>query len=119
MSEQVEAPTPGTPASPAAGPVANHEPILTALAQVRDPEIGVNVVDLGLVYAVRTRGDEVDVEMTLTSPSCPAGPQILRDAVNAIERLEGVRKAHVKLVLDPPWTPDRMSEAARDELGIF
>jgi metal-sulfur cluster biosynthetic enzyme len=57
--------------------------------------------------------------MTLTTPACPAGPEILRNAVGALEALEGVSKANVKLVMSPPWTPDRMSDAARDELGIF
>ncbi len=102
-------------------PVAGYsqEQILEALKAVKDPEIGVNVVDLGLVYTVAVRGAEVDVEMTLTSPACPAGPQILRDAVAAIEVLEGVEKANVKLVMSPAWSPDRMSDDARDELGMF
>ena len=57
--------------------------------------------------------------MTLTSPACPAGPQILRDASTALMALPGVSKANVKLVMTPPWTPERMSDEARDELGIF
>ena len=57
--------------------------------------------------------------MTLTTPACPAGPQILGDATKAIEALQGVSKANVKLVMTPPWSPDRMSEDARDELGMF
>ena len=97
----------------------DQDAILAALRTVRDPEIGINVVDLGLVYTVQTRAGEVDVEMTLTSPACPAGPQILRDAVAALERLQGVDRANVRLVLTPPWSPDRMSDEARDELGIF
>ena len=86
---------------------------------VKDPELNVNIVDLGLVYTIQAKEDEVDVEMTLTSPACPAGPEILRNAVAAIETLEGVSKANVKLVMSPPWSPDRMTDAARDELGIF
>ena len=97
----------------------DQETLLTALRTVKDPELNVNIVDLGLVYTVGTNEDQVDVEMTLTSPACPAGPQILRDAVTALEKLEGVAKANVKLVMNPPWTPERMSDAARDELGIF
>lgn len=108
-------PTPETPAAPAP----NQEAILEALRTVKDPELGINIVDLGLVYTVQSRGPEVDVEMTLTSPACPAGPEILRGAVAAIERLDGVSQANVRLVLSPPWSPDRMSDAARDELGIF
>ena len=96
-----------------------QDAIVDALRGVVDPELHVNIVDLGLVYTVQTRDDEVDVEMTLTTPACPAGPEILRNAVTALEGLEGVSKANVKLVMSPPWSPDRMSDAARDELGIF
>ena len=96
-----------------------QETILEALRTVKDPELGVNIVDLGLVYTVQSKEDAVDVEMTLTSPACPAGPQILRDAVSALEGVEGVSKANVRLVMNPPWSQDRMSDAARDELGIF
>jgi metal-sulfur cluster biosynthetic enzyme len=97
----------------------DQDAILEALRTVKDPELNLNVVDLGLVYTVQTHDAEIDVEMTLTSPACPAGPEILRNAVAALEKLEGVSKANVKLVMSPPWTPDRMSDAARDELGIF
>ena len=97
----------------------DQETILEALRTVKDPELNLNVVDLGLVYTVQTHDEQVDVEMTLTSPACPAGPEILRNAVAALEKLDGVAKANVRLVMSPPWTPDRMSDAARDELGIF
>ena len=98
----------------------DQEVVLSALKTVLDPELNVNIVDLGLVYTVQTKEDSVvDVEMTLTSPACPAGPQILRDAVGAIEKIEGVTKANVRLVMNPPWSQDRMTDAARDELGIF
>lgn len=96
-----------------------QEAIVDALRTVIDPELNVNIVDLGLIYTVQSREEEVDVEMTLTTPACPAGPEILRSAVTAIEKLEGVTKANVKLVMSPPWSPDRMTEAARDELGMF
>ena len=97
----------------------DQDSILDALRTVKDPELNVNVVDLGLVYTIQAKDDQVDVEMTLTSPACPAGPEILRNAVAAIETIEGVSKANVKLVMSPPWSPDRMTDAARDELGIF
>lgn len=97
----------------------DQDAILTALRTVKDPELNVNIVDLGLVYTVQSQEDVVDVEMTLTSPACPAGPEILRNAVTAIELLEGVTKANVKLVMSPPWSPERMSDDARDALGIF
>jgi metal-sulfur cluster biosynthetic enzyme len=97
----------------------DHDQVLQALRTVKDPELGVNVVDLGLVYTVETQESEVNIEMTLTTPACPAGPQILQDATTALQKLEGVEKANVKLVMSPPWTPDRMTEAARDQLGMF
>lgn len=97
----------------------DQDAILSALRTVKDPELNVNVVDLGLVYTVQARETEIDVEMTLTTPACPAGPEILRNAVAALEKIEGVSKANVKLVMSPPWSPDRMSDEARDELGIF
>ena len=98
---------------------ASQESLIEALKKVIDPELNVNLVDLGLIYTIQTREEEVDVEMTLTSPACPAGPQMLRDAVNALEKVEGVTKANVRLVLNPPWSPDRMTDDARDALGIF
>jgi metal-sulfur cluster biosynthetic enzyme len=97
----------------------DQDAILNALRTVKDPELNINVIDLGLVYTIQSRENEIDVEMTLTTPACPAGPEILRNAVKALEGLEGVTKANVKLVMSPPWSPDRMSDAARDELGIF
>ena len=99
--------------------MADQEAILNALRTVKDPELNINVVDLGLVYTIQTHEDQIDVEMTLTSPACPAGPEILRNAVGALESLDGVSKANVRLVMSPPWSPDKMSDAARDELGIF
>lgn len=96
-----------------------HETLVNALKTVIDPELHVNVVDLGLVYSVQSRGSEIDVEMTLTTPACPAGPEILRNSVKALEKVEGVTKANVKLVMNPPWSPARMTDDARDILGIF
>jgi len=96
-----------------------QDQIVSALKTVMDPELNVNIVDLGLIYTIQNRATEVDVEMTLTTPACPAGPEILRNAVAAIESIEGVDKANVKLVMSPPWSPDRMTEEARDELGMF
>jgi metal-sulfur cluster biosynthetic enzyme len=97
----------------------DQDAILLALKAVKDPEIGVNIVDLGLIYTVATREGEVDIEMTLTTPACPAGPQILREATETVETLPGVAKANIKLVMSPPWSTDRMSDEARDELGMF
>lgn len=97
----------------------DQETLLSALRTVKDPELNVNVIDLGLVYSIQTHDDHVDVEMTLTSPACPAGPEILQNAVRALESVPGIAKANVRLVMSPPWSPDKMSDAARDQLGFF
>lgn len=93
--------------------------LLDALKEVIDPELMVNIVDLGLIYDVTAEDTTVKVDMTLTSPSCPAGPQIIQQSKMALERLEGVEKAEIRLVMSPPWSPDRMTDEARDQLGIF
>lgn len=96
--------------------------LIDALKEVIDPELMVNIVDLGLVYDVippEEEGGEAKVSMTLTSPACPAGPQIMQNAKSAVERVEGVSACEVTLTMDPPWSPERMTEDARDQLGIF
>lgn len=97
----------------------DQEALVSALKKVMDPELNINVIDLGLVYSIETHDDQVDVEMTFTTPACPAGPQILRNAVSALEGVEGISKANVRLVMSPPWSPDRMTDEARDELGFY
>ena len=94
------------------------ETIRKALRGVKDPELGLNIVDIGLVYdcAVSEEGD-VKVKMTLTSPGCPSGAEILQDAKMVLEDLEGVRNVEVELVWEPYWTPDRMDPRVRAFLG--
>ena len=99
--------------------MADEVALLEALKQVIDPELMINIVDLGLVYSIDQEDDKVKVEMTLTSPACPAGPQLVQQSKLAIEKVEGVKEAEIKLVLSPPWSPDRMTDEARDQLGIF
>jgi metal-sulfur cluster biosynthetic enzyme len=101
-----------------------EESVYAALRQVQDPELMVNIVDLGLVYEVRVSelGEgraKIAVKMTMTSPACPAGPQLIHETRDAILDLAGVDDAEVEMVMSPPWTPDRMTEEARDELGMF
>jgi metal-sulfur cluster biosynthetic enzyme len=101
-----------------------EDTIREALMQVVDPELFVNIIDLGLVYEVKINEREdgksdVGIEMTMTSPACPAGPQLLAQSENAVKRLEGVGEVDVRLVMTPPWTPDRMTDDGRDQLGIF
>ena len=104
-------------------PIAEDK-VREALKQVIDPELFVNVVDLGLIYDIRISETEegksdVQVDMTMTSPACPAGPQLLGQSKEFVGKLEDVAEVDVRLVMDPPWTPDRMTEDARDQLGIF
>ncbi len=88
-----------------------------ALHQVIDPELGLDVVELGLVYRVDIDGPIVTVDLTMTTPACPLGEQIVRDAEERLREIEGVSRAEVRLVWDPPWGPERMSPAARAALG--
>ncbi|MCA9215904.1 MAG: metal-sulfur cluster assembly factor [Planctomycetales bacterium] len=94
------------------------------LKKVIDPELFVNIVDLGLIYLIDLKeADEgkfdVSIDMTMTSPACPAGPQLIANSKNIVGQLEEVNEVEVKIVMDPPWTPDKMTEDAKDQLGIF
>jgi metal-sulfur cluster biosynthetic enzyme len=101
----------------------SEDGVREALKQVIDPELFVNIVDLGLIYLVdlQEAGEKTDVkiEMTMTSPACPAGPQLISQTKSVLGGMEGVGAVDVKVVMVPPWTPDRMTEDARDQLGIF
>ena len=100
-----------------------EESVYEALRHVQDPELLVNVVDLGLIYTIVVEEVEgksnLKIDMTMTTPACPYAPELLDDVQQALESLADVGKVEVRLVLNPPWTPDRMTEDARDELGIF
>jgi metal-sulfur cluster biosynthetic enzyme len=101
----------------------SEDAVREALKQVVDPELFVNIVDLGLIYLVDLQEvdgkTDVKIEMTMTSPACPAGPQLVSQTKTAVGALQGVNSVDVKVVMIPPWTPDRMTEDARDQLGIF
>ena len=102
-----------------------EDTVREVLKEVKDPELFVNIVDLGLIYGVTigpaasdaTKHD-VSIDMTMTSPACPAGPQLIADTKRAVSQRPDVASVEVRIVMDPPWTPDRMTEAARDQLGI-
>lgn len=94
-----------------------HGKIRDALRAVADPELGVNIVDLGLVYDIEVEDGQALVTMTLTSPGCPAGEQILAGARAKAESVEGVDEAEVKLVWKPFWTPDRIDKKVRAAMG--
>jgi len=102
-----------------------EDKVREALKQVIDPELYVNIVDLGLVYVVSIGEEKEDgrhdvhVEMTMTSPMCPAGPELVAGAKNAAEGLDEVETADIKVVMEPQWSPDMMTDEARDHLGIF
>ena len=104
----------------------HEDHVREALKKVIDPELFVNIVDLGLIYVVDVvprEGEEekydVNVEMTMTSPMCPAGPQLVAETKKYAGEMESVENVEVKVVMDPPWTQDMMTDDARDQLGIF
>jgi metal-sulfur cluster biosynthetic enzyme len=88
-----------------------------ALANVIDPELGLDFVELGLVYGIEVDGSEVNIEFTLTSPGCPIGPQVSDQMKEFVGELDGVDQVHPHMTFNPPWTPDRMSEDAKFALG--
>ncbi|HEY1391170.1 MAG TPA: iron-sulfur cluster assembly protein [Ktedonobacterales bacterium] len=92
--------------------------VFEQLRDVYDPEIPVNIVDLGLVYNVRLEENSVDVLMTLTAIGCPVAPEVMADVEDHLRQVAGVERVNVTLTFDPPWTPDKMTEDARWELGI-
>ena len=105
---------------PDEGDAALQERVLEAMKTVRDPEIPVNLVDLGLIYELIVRKDgTVYVEMTLTTPACPVAGSLPGQVEAAVKAVEGVKEVRVKLVWTPPWTRDRMTEEAKLELGLM
>ena len=88
-----------------------------ALTNVIDPELGLDFVELGLVYEIEVDEDEVNITFTLTSPGCPIGPQVSDQMKEFVGELEGVKEVHPHMTFSPPWTPDRMSEDAKFALG--
>lgn len=94
------------------------EEVLEVLRQVEDPELGMDIVDLGLLYEVEVEGPNVKIIYSLTSMGCPAGPLIAGDIDRAAREVEGVEDVELELTFDPPWTPDKMSEDAKFILGF-
>ena len=124
-----ESPNTTQPAAiPAAAPHAigslSEDLVREELKKVIDPELFVNIVDLGLIYNVDLIPAEegkttCKIDMTMTSPMCPAGPQMIANSKQVLGALPGMGNVEIKIVLDPPWTPDKMTDEARDQLGIF
>ena len=95
------------------------ERVLEALKEVHDPELGINIVDLGLVYDVSIEDDTVKIVYTLTTMGCPIGPLIEEQMARMLADVPGIEKVDAEMVLRPPWTPEMMSEEAKAALGFF
>ena len=108
--------TPAATPLPAAPPT--DEQVKLALRKVKDPELNLNIIDLGLVYDVLVEGGTVSINMTLTSPGCPAGPQIMTDVERAVRNMPGVDDVVMNLVWEPYWTPERIEPRVRAYMGL-
>ena len=106
------APAPNAPAP------LTPEAVRQVLRQVKDPELDLNIVDLGLVYDVEVTDGQVSVRMTLTSPGCPAGPMITNDVYRQVRALDGVSDVDVEIVWEPYWTPERIEPKIRAMMGF-
>ena len=109
----------GAPNDPqAAAESISPDQVKLALRKVKDPELGLNIVDLGLVYDIVVTNNDIHVDMTLTSPGCPAGPQIMTDVERALQALPGAGEVELNLVWSPYWTPDRIEPRVRAYMGL-
>ncbi len=104
--------------NPVQAPVVSVDQARLALRRVKDPELNLNIVDLGLVYDIQTSGSTVRIDMTLTSPGCPSGAEITGDVEFELNRLAGVTDVEVNLVWSPPWTPERIEPRVRAYMGF-
>ena len=104
--------------APATTGVVSEDQVKLALRRVKDPDLQLNIIDLGLVYAIAVDGTTVKVDMTLTSPACPSGPELMTNAQNEVKTLPGVEKVEVNLVWMPFWTPEKMEPRVRAYLGF-
>jgi len=115
--ESTPTPTP-TEAAPATSGVVSEDQVKLALRRVKDPDLQLNIMDLGLVYNIAVDGSTVKVDMTLTSPACPSGPELMTNAEKEVMTLPGVEKVEVNLVWMPFWTPEKMEPRVRAYLGF-
>ncbi len=95
----------------------SEEAVLDALTNVIDPELGLDFVELGLVYGVEVEGGKVDITFTLTTPACPIGPQVSEQMIEFVGELDDVEEVNPNMVFTPPWSPEKMSEDAKFALG--
>jgi metal-sulfur cluster biosynthetic enzyme len=96
----------------------DHDDVMEALENVIDPELGLDFISLGLVYDVEIEGQDVHITFTLTTPGCPIGPQVTEQMKEFVSEVEGVEKVFPKMVFQPPWSPEKMSEDAKFALGF-
>jgi metal-sulfur cluster biosynthetic enzyme len=96
----------------------SQDQVKLALRKVKDPELNLNILDLGLIYEIRVEGNDVHIDMSLTSPGCPSGPEIMKDAEEQLKALPGVGAVQMNLVWSPPWTPDKIEPRVRAYLGF-
>lgn len=104
--------------SPRTAGVVSEDQVKLALRRVKDPDLNLNILDLGLIYGIEVDGANVKVDMTLTSPGCPSGPEIMGDAEREIKTLPGVENVNMNLVWTPFWTPEKMEPRVRAYLGF-
>lgn len=98
--------------------VIQSEEVRTALSTVQDPELAIDVLNLGLVYDIGITGSTVKIRMTFTTPGCPLVDTMIRNVRSAVSVVRGVRHVDVEVTFDPPWTPDRISPIARERIGL-
>ena len=112
------APAEPVPAAASDAPPPTADQVKLALRKVKDPELNLNIVDLGLVYEIMVDGTDVQIDMTLTSPGCPAGPQIMTDVERVVKAMAGVGSVTINLVWQPFWTPDKIEPRVRAYMGL-
>src|ERR1700754_4508365 len=113
-NEPIEA----APAAPVDTTPPTSDQVKLALRKVKDPELNLNIIDLGLVYDIAVDGSDVQVDMTLTSPGCPAGPQIMGDVERVVKAMAGVTGVNINLVWEPFWSPDKIEPRVRAYMGL-
>ena len=94
------------------------EVVIEKLKTVYDPHIGIDIYNIGLIYDIRIKENNIEVDMTLTTPACPLAQTLVNDAKRALSEIEGVGEVVVNLVYDPPWTPDMMSDELKKRFGV-